>query len=119
MDKYGRDGTEVNSTTSIFFPYIEDVPALLEDEMCFNPKKTGKARKSHPSGHTSLAFAGATFCALYSYYWLSKINIKRLNLSLSEENRFQLPGRSLGITFLFCWYLPAIYVGISRTQVLI
>ena len=116
MERYGRGGSRVNASTVIFFPFIEDVPALVENEDCFNPDKADSARKSLPSGHTSLAFAGATYCALYCYYWLSKIN-SNVSLSLSQEKLFQLPGRSLGLTFLFCWFLPAIYVAISRTQV--
>ena len=66
--------------------------------------------RSFPSGHTSFAFAGSTFCALYSFYWLGKIRSNTIQF-------MKLPGYSLRISAFFLWLVPAIYVGISRTQV--
>ena len=66
--------------------------------------------RSFPSGHTSFAFAGSTFCALYSFFWLGKIRSNTIHF-------MKVPGYSLRIAAFFIWLVPAIYVGISRTQV--
>ena len=61
MAKWGENGSETKNDTKVFFLYIEDVPALVKDDDCFSPKEAKSARKSMPSGHTSIAFAGATY----------------------------------------------------------
>ena len=39
MQRYGRGGSRVNASTVIFYPFIEDGPALVKNEDCFNPDK--------------------------------------------------------------------------------
>jgi len=98
--------------------YIETVPPLVSSsDGCLNSDhelidKGG--RKSFPSGHTSTAFAASTFCALYSFYWLRRWG-SSLQLSFGEMI-VPSPGASVGAAFLFCWFLPGIYVAVSRTQ---
>jgi len=71
--------------------------------------------RSFPSGHTSAAFSGSTFMALYCFYWFGKIDSA---MNLGTRNRhLHFPGTSLRIGILFLWFVPAFYVGISRTQV--
>ena len=45
-------------------------------------------------------------------YWTRKI---RSNVNLKAS--LPIPGGSLGLVSFFIWYVPAIYVGISRSQV--
>lgn len=107
--RFGENGTEKGN---VAFPYIEDVGNFIDYTDCINSddhflRRGG--RRSFPSGHTSFSFAGSTFCALYSFYWLGKVR--------STTIRFmKVPGYSLRISALFIWLVPAIYVGISRTQ---
>ena len=79
-----------------------------------NSFKTNEINRSRsfPSGHTSFSFAGATICALYSIYWLRRV---RTSVRLNQD--FPIPGQSLGIVVFFLFYVPAIWVAISRTQV--
>jgi len=107
--RFGEQGTEKGS---VAFPYIEDVGNFIDYQNCINSddhflRRGG--RRSFPSGHTSFAFAGSTFCALYSFYWLGKIRSNTIQF-------MKLPGYSLRISAFFLWLVPAIYVGISRTQ---
>lgn len=98
----------------ISFPYIEDVKALIDYKDCINQDDVflrRGGRRSFPSGHTSFSFAGATLCALYSFYWLGKYSS-----DIAMMRHVQVPGLSLRLGTFFIWFLPAIYVGISRTQ---
>lgn len=98
----------------ISFPYIEDVKALIDFKDCINQDDVflrRGGRRSFPSGHTSFSFAGATLCALYSFYWLGKYSS-----DIAMMRHVQVPGLSLRLGTFFVWFLPAIYVGISRTQ---
>ena len=52
--------------------------------------------------------------ALYSFYWLRRWS-SSLKLSYGEEH-IPFPGSSVGSAFLFCFFLPGIFVGVSRTQ---
>lgn len=110
--RFGANGTEKGN---VAFPYIEDVGNMVEYQDCINSddhflRKGG--RRSFPSGHTSFSFAGATLCALYSYYWLGKVSSKSIN----AFGPIKIPGYSMRIAALFIWLVPAIYVAISRTQ---
>lgn len=110
LAEYGTSTGQSN----VPFPYIEDVKAVVDYKDCINQdddflRRGG--RRSFPSGHTSFSFAGATLCALYSFYWLGKFTT-----DIKMMSHVQLPGLSLRLTALFIWFLPAIYVGISRTQ---
>ena len=115
LRRFGENGTD-RSPGDVAFPFIEDVKAIIDKEDCINQKdkllRRG-GRRSFPSGHTSFAFAGATFCALYSYYWLGKLKTT-MNLGRPGVN---FPGASVKLGMFCLWYVPAIYVGISRTQV--
>lgn len=113
LNRFGVNGTE---TGEIPFPYIEDVKSMVNVEDCINSDGGVKllmtgGRRSFPSGHTSFAFAGATFCALYSYYWLGKMRSK-MNLGRT----IPFPGTSVKLGMIFLWFIPAIYVAITRTQ---
>jgi membrane-associated phospholipid phosphatase len=113
--RFGVNGTEVGDVP---FPYIEDVKSLVDIPDCIN-SAGGKSlllrggRRSFPSGHTSFAFAGSTWCALYCFYWLSKLK-STMNLGMGGV---KFPGASVSLGIFFLWFTPAIYVGISRTQV--
>ena len=101
-------------------PYIEDVPGFINESVaCFDPNEAAKGRKSFPSGHTSFAFAGATLCAMLSYYYSRKMNGAARLFPQSNHYEFRIPGASLSIAFLCICYIPAIYVAISRTQVIL
>lgn len=78
--------------------------------MCYPDGKVDSARKSFPSGHTSMAFAGSTFIALLCYHWLTK-----WRFSSGFEN-FNIPGPSIAIAVFFLSYVPAFFTAISRTQ---
>ena len=54
------------------------------------------------------------FCALYCYYWLGKIETA---MNMGKKGKIRFPGTSLKLAALFLWFVPALYVGISRTQV--
>ena len=62
----------------------------------------------------NLIFFKRSFSALYSFYWLRRWG-SSLQLSFGEKI-VPSPGASVGAAFLFCWFLPGIYVAISRTQ---
>ena len=79
--------------------------------MCYPDGKVDSARKSFPSGHTSMAFAGSTFIALLCYHWLTKWRFS------SGFERFNIPGPSIAIAMFFLSYVPAFFTAISRTQV--
>ena len=123
------EAMEATKYDAIPFPYIEDIKPLLDVSDCINSHDEKLLRtdgrrytlfqkiethsfRSFPSGHTSFSFAGATICALYSIYWLRRI---RTSVRLSQD--FPIPGQSLGIFIFFMFYVPAIWVAISRTQV--
>lgn len=114
LRRFGENGTD-RLPGDVAFPFIEDVKSMIDRADCINQKdkllRRG-GRRSFPSGHTSFAFAGATFCALYSYYWLGKLKT-RMNLGRPGVN---FPGASVKLGMFCLWYVPAIYVGISRTQ---
>jgi len=112
--RFGENGTDWK-VGDVPFPFIEDVGALIRPENCINNQKKllmKGGRRSFPSGHTSFSFAGATFCALYSYVWLGKIS-SQMNLGRTDIN---FPGVSFKLGMFGLWYIPAIYVAISRTQ---
>lgn len=103
---------------NVTFPYIEDLPSFIPYEKCVNADFkliVDKGRRSFPSGHTSAAFGGAMFCALYTFYWFGKID-SVMNLGVKNKRRIRFPGTSIRIGLLFLWFVPAFYVGISRTQ---
>lgn len=79
--------------------------------MCYPDGKVDSARKSFPSGHTSMAFAGSTFIALLCYHWLTKWRFS------SGFDNFNIPGPSIAIAVFFLSYVPAFFTAISRTQV--
>ena len=103
--------TIFSQPSKVFFPYIEDVPSYLTTDMCYPDGKVDSARKSFPSGHTSMAFAGSTFIALLCYHWLTKWRFS------SGFERFDIPGPSIAIAMFFLSYVPAFFTAISRTQV--
>ena len=114
LRRFGENGAEKGD---VAFPYIEDVMSLIDIPDCINSAGGIKlllkgGRRSFPSGHTSFAFSGATFCALYCYYWLGKLRT-RINLGRS----INFPGASIKVGMFFLCYVPAIYVAITRTQV--
>ena len=107
-----------DNAKGINFPYIEDVGPVLNWEDCVNDSKklmVKEGRRSFPSGHTSFVFAGAMFCALYSGYWIGTWQ-SSLKLGMGKETR-NFPGVSAKLATVFVFFLPAIYVGASRTQV--
>ena len=103
--------TIFSQPSKVFFPYIEDVPSYLTTDMCYPDGKVDSARKSFPSGHTSMAFAGSTFIALLCYHWLTKWRFS------SGFERFDIPGPSIAVAMFFLSYVPAFFTAISRTQV--
>jgi len=109
-----QEALDLTRNDSIPFPYIEDVKPLIDTKDCINQDEKllrSGGRRSFPSGHTSFSFAGATLCALYSIYWLRKIKS-----AVHMKKHLPIPGASLGLVMFFIWYVPAIYVAISRTQ---
>ena len=58
--------------------------------------------------------AKPSLSALYSFYWLRRWG-SSLQLSFGKEV-VPFPGASVGSSFLFCFFLPGIYVAVSRTQ---
>ena len=100
--------------SKVFFPYIEDIPAYLTTDMCYPDGKVDSARKSFPSGHTSMAFAGSTFIALLCYHWLVKWQGPS---GFHQIKNFDIPGPSIAIAMFFVSYVPAFFTAISRTQV--
>lgn len=107
---FGRRNGSESYQNEVFFPYIEDVPSYLTTAMCYPDGKVDSARKSFPSGHTSMAFAGSTFIALLCYHWLIK-----WQFSFGFE-KFRIPGPSIAIAMFFLSYVPAFFTAISRTQ---
>jgi len=107
---------DVNGTGYLERPFIEDVPAIFnESETCFDSDEAKSGRKSFPSGHTSFAFAGATFTALLAFYYSNTLS-GGVRIQ-SRPTQFKVPGASLSLTLLMICYIPALYVAISRTQV--
>jgi len=106
---------DVNGTGYLAEPFIEDIPAIFdESERCFDPDEAKSGRKSFPSGHTSFAFAGATFTALLAFYYSNTLS-GGVRIQ-SRPTQFKVPGASLSLTLLMICYIPALYVAISRTQ---
>jgi len=105
---------DVNGTGYLSDPFVEDVAAIFnESERCFDADEARSGRKSFPSGHTSFAFAGATFSALLSFYFSRRVSG---GVRLHDTKKLKIPGSSLSLALLLLCYVPAFYVAISRTQ---
>ena len=85
-----------------------------ESDLCYDADEARSGRKSFPSGHTSFAFAGATFSALLCFYFSRRISG---GVRLHDTKGLKVPGSSLSLALLLMCYVPAFYVAISRTQV--
>lgn len=91
--------------------------SLIKEAENHSPLVTPQRRLLHlPFGKllSNLIDFKTIFSALYSFYWLRRWG-SSLQLSFGEMI-VPSPGASVGAAFLFCWFLPAIYVAVSRTQ---